>query len=347
MKRSVATQSTRIGGVLIREVNAAQRKTTAARGSAAILLKEAAITECRFGCDPHDETHWCSECLERKAEGISMSQEKRATPFVNLPVSATEDRVVGTLDIEEALRSGKKHFEPGILAAANRGILYIDEVNLLEDHVVDILLDAAASGVSRIEREGISFSHPARFILIGTMNPEEGDLRPQLLDRFAHSVDIQGIPDARERVEIMQRTIQFEDDPLQFSAQWEEQENQLTQKIAKARKIIDQVRFTSRNLVTIASLCASLKVEGHRADLVILKTARAQAAFEGRTEVNDLDIAMAAELALPHRLQKGPFSEKEFSSEELQLKIEELHGKTSENANPPEVSQTDLQEKKI
>ena len=260
-----------------------------------------------------------------------MTKVFRTTPFINLPVSATEDRVVGTLDIEKALLSGEKHFEPGILAAANRGILYIDEVNLLEDHVVDILLDSAAMGVNRIEREGISFSHPARFILVGTMNPEEGDLRPQLLDRFALSVDIYGIPDARDRVEIMRRTLQFEDAPERFFETWSQSEIELTQKIAAARTRLPLVKFTSRDLVTIATLTSSLKVEGHRADMVILKAARAQAALENHPALTDLDIAMAAELALPHRLQKGPFSESAVSAAELQQKIDELHGKISED----------------
>ena len=242
----------------------------------------------------------------------------------------------------------KKRFEPGVLAAANRGLLYIDEVNLLEDHVVDILLDSAAMGVNSIEREGISFSHPARFILIGTMNPEEGDLRPQLLDRFAHAVDIYGISDARDRVEIMKRFISYENDPDAFCNEWKPEENKLSEKITAARKNLGTVGYQNYDLISIASLTSSLKVEGHRADLVILKTARAQAAFDSRTRINDLDIAMAAELALPHRLQKGPFSEKEISTEELQQRIEQLHGKTQSD-EPEFKSISDLtdEEKKI
>ena len=212
-----------------------------------------------------------------------MEIEKRQIRFVDLPVSATEDRVVGTLDIEKAIQKGERRFEPGVLAAANRGLLYIDEVNLLDDHVVDLLLDSAAMGVNIIEREGISFSHPARFILVGTMNPEEGDLRPQLLDRFALSVDIHGIREARERVLIMQRNLAFEEDPEKFRQQWLPREQELSKQIEQARLLLDQVTHTNRDLIAIASLTASLNVDGHRADLVILKTARSHAAFEGRT----------------------------------------------------------------
>ncbi len=214
--------------------------------------------------------------------------------------------MVGTLDIEKAIQKGERHFEPGVLAAANRGLLYIDEVNLLDDHVVDLLLDSAAMGVNIVEREGISFSHPARFILVGTMNPEEGDLRPQLLDRFALSVDIHGIRDARERVLIMQRNLAFEEDPEKFRQQWLPREQELSQQIEQARLLLDQVTYTNRDLISIASLTASLNVDGHRSDLVILKTARAHAAFEGRTAITERDIALAAELALPHRIKRGP-----------------------------------------
>jgi Mg-chelatase subunit ChlI len=250
----------------------------------------------------------------------------RRVPFIDLPVSATEDRVVGTLDIEQAIKKGERRFEAGVLAAANRGILYIDEVNLLDDHVVDLLLDSAAMGINIVEREGISFTHPARFILIGTMNPEEGDLRPQLLDRFALSVDIQGIRGSRERVDIMERHIQFENNPDHFMAQWKPLEQDLSAKITAARGIVDQVTYSRRDLLSIAGLTSSLQVDGHRADLVILKTARAQAAFEGRTQINDHDIALAAELALPHRIRRGPFNQTEIGVEELQDRISQLQG---------------------
>jgi Mg-chelatase subunit ChlI len=205
----------RIGGVLIRGERGTA-KSTAARALAALLPEVRVVGDCRFACDPDQPLTWCTECKERVARGDQLPVEMRRTPFVDLPVSATEDRVVGTLDIERAIKEGERHFEPGVLAAANRGLLYIDEVNLLDDHVVDLLLDSAALGLNIVEREGISFSHPARYILVGTMNPEEGDLRPQLLDRFALSVEIHGLPEPRQRVAIMERNLAFEADPKGF-----------------------------------------------------------------------------------------------------------------------------------
>jgi Mg-chelatase subunit ChlI len=254
--------------------------------------------------------------------------------------------VVGTLDIEKAIQKGERHFEPGILASANRGLLYIDEVNLLDDHVVDVLLDAAAMGVNNVEREGISFSHPARFILVGTMNPEEGDLRPQLLDRFALSVDIYGLLDARQRVAIMERNLGFEKDPLGILGEWEAEEQRISQQISRAREIVDQVTFTSRDLLTIASLTASMKVDGHRSDLVILKAARAQAAFEGRYAITPLDIALAAELALPHRMRRGPFETAGMDVTRLQERIDELAGAQSNAEESPAPTGEQVDEKK-
>jgi len=207
MKRALVLNAVapRIGGVLIRGERGTA-KSTAARALAALLPHVHVVEDCRFSCDPDRLTTWCTECRERVAKGEALPVLQQPTPFINLPVSATEDRVVGTLDIEKAIQKGERQFEPGVLAAANRGLLYIDEVNLLDDHVVDLLLDSAAMGMNIVEREGISFSHPSRFILVGTMNPEEGDLRPQLLDRFALSVEIHGIRDARDRVMIMSAT---------------------------------------------------------------------------------------------------------------------------------------------
>jgi len=275
---------------------------------------------------------WCTECRERFEADEELPVETRRTPFVNLPVSATEDRVVGTLDIEKAIQKGERHFEPGVLAAANRGLLYIDEVNLLDDHVVDVLLDSAAMGMNIVEREGISFSHPARFILVGTMNPEEGDLRPQLLDRFALSVDIHGILDPRQRVQIMERNLAFESDPEVFRQKWLSKEQELSAKIAQARKLVDRVRYSTRDLLVIADLTAKMQVDGHRADLVILKAARAHAAFEGREEINPRDIALAAELALPHRVKAGPFRQSEIGVTQLEEYIEQLKGVASEGS---------------
>lgn len=327
MKRALVLNAVnpRIGGVLIRGERGTA-KSTAARALAALLPTVETFSDCRFGCDPNRSSTWCTECRERHSNGDPRNVEMQPTPFVNLPVSATEDRVVGTLDIEKAIQKGERHFEPGVLADANRGLLYIDEVNLLDDHVVDLLLDSAAMGMNIVEREGISFSHPARFILVGTMNPEEGDLRPQLLDRFALSVDISGIRETRERVLIMERHLAFEDKPEEFREQWLPIEQELSEQITQARKILPDVEYSSKNLVDIANLSASLQVDGHRSDLVILKTARAHAAFEGRKAITGRDIALAAELAYPHRIKRGPFQQSDVSAEELAEKIEQLTG---------------------
>jgi Mg-chelatase subunit ChlI len=310
----------RIGGVLIRGERGTA-KSTAARAMAALLPQIEVFTESPFNDDPNAVETWSDWVKDRKAQGNDLNIEVRTVPFIDLPVSATEDRVVGSLDIEKAIQKGERHFEPGVLAAANRGLLYIDEVNLLDDHVVDVLLDSAAMGVNIVEREGISFAHPARFILIGTMNPEEGDLRPQLLDRFALSVDIRGIREARDRVAIMERNLAFEADPNKFLADWAPEEKNLAEQITAARQLVGEVGYSSRDLIAIASLTSSLNVDGHRADLVILKAARAQAAFDGRKKINDLDIALAAELALPHRIKRGPFNQAEVTVEQITNRI--------------------------
>lgn len=348
MKRALVLNAVApgIGGVLIRGERGTA-KSTAARALAALLPHVPVVKDCRFGCDPNRPTTWCTECRERAAKGNHLPVELRPTPFINLPVSATEDRVVGTLDIEKAIQKGERHFEPGVLASANRGLLYIDEVNLLDDHVVDLLLDSAAMGMNIVEREGISFSHPSRFILVGTMNPEEGDLRPQLLDRFALSVEIHGIRDARERVLIMERNLAFEADPDGFRQQWLPKEVELSRNIEKARELLDKVTYSSRDLLSIASLTASLNVDGHRSDLVILKTSLAHAAFEGRTSITDRDIVLAAELALPHRIKRGPFQQTEVSVDDLQERIDQLQGNTSTLGEPePVPAEQETNEKK-
>ena len=320
---------TRIGGVLIRGERGTG-KSTAARALAALLPPVQVVESCRFGCDPQKPVSWCTECRERFERDADLPVETRQTPFVNLPISATEDRVVGTLDIEKAIQKGERHFEPGVLASANRGLLYIDEVNLLDVHVVDVLLDSAAMGMNIVERESISFAHPARFILVGTMNPEEGDLRPQLLDRFALSVEIRGILEPRQRVQIMERNLAFEADPEAFRQEWLPKEQELSERIEKARQLVNNVRYTSRDLLVIADLTAKMQVDGHRADLVILKASRAHAAFEGRTSINPRDIALAAELALPHRVKAGPFRQSEIGVTQLEEHIEQLKGATTE-----------------
>lgn len=324
MKRALVLNAVypQIGGVLIRGERGTA-KSTAARALAALLPEIEVVADCRFSCDPKRPEMWCDECRERVAKGESLPVAYRRTRIVDLPVSATEDRVVGTLDIEKAIQRGERHFEPGVLAAANRGILYVDEVNLLDDHVVDLLLDSAAMGVNVVEREGISFSHPARFILVGTMNPEEGDLRPQLLDRFALSVTVKGIEDPDARMAILERHIEFEADPVAFREKWMPLERKLSEEIARAREVVEKVRYRRVDLATIANLTASLHVDGHRADLVILKSARAHAALEGRTSITERDILLAAELALPHRFKRTPFQETQMTFGELEKRVEQ------------------------
>jgi len=281
---------------------------------------------------------------ERVAKGEELPVSTRRTRIVDLPVSATEDRVVGTLDIEKAIKKGERHFDPGILAAANRGILYVDEVNLLDDHVVDLLLDSAAMGINVVEREGISFQHPARFILVGTMNPEEGDLRPQLLDRFALSVEVRGITSPADRMAILQRHIDFDADPEKFRETWAAAEQKLSREIAAAREIVDEVAYSNRDLFTIANLTASLHIDGHRADLVILKTARAHAAFEGRKRINERDVMLAAELALPHRLKRGPFSDASARMDKVDDMVQNARANLDEDGEEQEGAQDAAQQ---
>lgn len=322
MKRALVLNAinSRIGGVLIRGERGTA-KSTAARALAALLPDIEVVVDDPFGCDPHRPAMWCTNCRDRVDRGETLPSLTKKVPFVELPVGATEDRVVGTLDIERAIQKGERRFEPGVLAAANRGVLYVDEVNLLDDHIVDVLLDAAAMGVNTVEREGISFQHPARFILVGTMNPEEGDLRPQLLDRFALCVDVRGVRDTRARMAIMERNLAFEQDPEGFYEEWSPQEVLLAQRIEEARHLLPNVRYTRADMATIAGMMSGLGVDGHRGDLVILKTATAHAAWEGRACVTDRDIMLAAELALPHRLKRKPFDEVQTSIAELDTMV--------------------------
>src|SRR5512139_1654004 len=347
MKRALVLNAVdpRIGGVLIRGERGTA-KSTAARAMAALLPQIEVFADSPFNDDPGAPNTWSDWVKEQMKADTELVIAKRQIRFVDLPVSATEDRVVGTLDIEKAIQKGERHFEPGVLAAANRGLLYIDEVNLLDDHVVDLLLDSAAMGMNIVEREGISFAHPARFILVGTMNPEEGDLRPQLMDRFALSVEIRGIRDARERVLIMERNLAFESDADGFRQQWLPREVELSHQIEQARQLVEEVGYTQRDLLSIAALTASLNVEGHRSDLVILKTARAHAAFEGRSTINERDIALAAELALPHRIRRGPFQQAEMTMEDLQDRIDQLQGAATTGDPEPLQGEAESSEKK-
>jgi Mg-chelatase subunit ChlI len=330
MKRALILNAInpQIGGVLIRGERGTA-KSTAARALAALLPELEVVQGCRFNCDPNRPDLFCDECKERLAAG-TITVGHRYTAFVDLPVSATEDRVVGTLDIEKAIQKGQRQFEPGVLAAANRGVLYVDEVNLLDDHVVDLLLDSAAMGVNVVEREGISFQHPARFVLVGSMNPEEGDLRPQLLDRFAHAVDVVGITEPGQRVEVLRRRVFFEQDSDGFGSAYEQAEVDLCAKILAARQRYPLVKYTDKDLYTIAALTASFKVDGHRADIVILKTARAQAALDGRLQITDRDILLAAELTLPHRMKKQPFQESVLNPDQLQSNMRQARAEAEQ-----------------
>lgn len=323
MKRALILNAVnpQIGGVLIRGERGTA-KSTAARALAALLPDIEVVADCRFGCDPRRPNNWCDDCRVKHGDDGQLVTAVRRTPFVDLPVSATEDRVVGTLDIEKAIQRGEKHFEAGVLASANRGLLYVDEVNLLDDHVVDLLLDSAAMGINVVEREGISFTHPAKFILVGTMNPEEGDLRPQLLDRFAFSVQITGLIEPQQRIQILERRIAFEVDPDTFRQEWQASEQALSQQIARARRVANQIKYTRRDLASIAGLMGSLKVDGHRADLVILRGAQAHAAFQGRNYITDEDIVLAAELALPHRIKGKRFQDNMLSAHELEEQLD-------------------------
>lgn len=309
-----------LSGVLIRGEKGTA-KSTAVRALAEILPVIKVIGDPSFQLDPdHEyENHLeiCRALGQTPEDRKQLTVREQMVQVVELPVGATEDRVVGTLDLEHALKKGEKRVEPGLLAQAHRGILYVDEVNLLDDHVVDVLLDAAAMGVNTIEREGISFSHPARFTLVGTMNPEEGELRPQLLDRFGLCVNIKGIDSIEDRVAIMEQRIAFDEDPEGFCEKWQEQSEELVARIMKARDMYDQVEVEQELLYEIARSCVEVGVDGHRGDIIILKTAKTLAAYHGRTKVQSSDIREAVELALPHRIRRQPLMEIPDSIEEL------------------------------
>jgi len=296
-----------LGGVLI----AGQKgtgKTTAARALAALLPTSRVVAGCSFGCDPATPAAWCDDCLAKHGGGAIPLVEHRRPPFVELPLGATEDRVVGTLHVEEALRSGRRRFEPGLLASAHRGVLYVDEVNLLDDHLVDLLLDAAASGVHHVEREGLSLSHPAKLVLVGTMNPEEGEVRPQLLDRFGTSVMVQGLLALEDRAEIVHRRLAFETDSTGFAAHWHAAETRLGQHIERAAKRLGDIQVPPSIVTLAVRLATEARVHGHRADVAILKASRALAALLGHQTVTPKDVAESMRFVLRHRLPDVPMS---------------------------------------
>lgn len=293
-----------IGGVLIRGEKGTA-KSTAVRALADVMPPRRQVEGCRFACDPDDPAHLCEACRNRSQLPIVQGRMR----VVDLPVSATEDRVVGTIDIEHALKTGEKRFEAGILAEANRNILYVDEVNLLEDHVVDLLLDAAAMGVNTVEREGISFSHPSRFVLVGTMNPEEGDLRPQLLDRFGLVVDVRAEDDVDLRMQIVRQRLAFEANPEAFCESKKQEREALGARIVRAQQSLHRITFSEKCLQCAAEVAIHLGVDGHRADITVLKTAMTNAAFRGSDRVEQEDMLLAAKLALPHRMRRRPFED--------------------------------------
>ncbi|MFF4868890.1 putative cobaltochelatase [Streptomyces sp. NPDC000961] len=319
-----------VGGVLVRGEKGTA-KSTAVRALAELLPVVPVVAGCRFSCDPASPDPGCPDGPHEAGPGA-----ERPARMVELPVGASEDRLVGSLDIEKALAEGVKAFEPGLLADAHRGILYVDEVNLLHDHLIDLLLDAAAMGFSHVEREGVSVRHAARFLLVGTMNPEEGELRPQLLDRFGLTVEVAASRDPEQRVEVVRRRLAFEDDPAAFAARWAGEEAALRGRIVAARALLPQVVLGDAELLQIAATCAAFEVDGMRADIVMARTATALAAWAGRTEVTSEDVRQAALLALPHRRRRSPFDAPGLDEDKLDETLEQFKGEDPEPDPEPD-----------
>ncbi|NKQ25145.1 putative cobaltochelatase [Streptomyces galbus] len=319
-----------VGGVLVRGEKGTA-KSTAVRALSALLPEVAVVPGCRFSCDPASPDPSCPDGPHEPGPGAH-----RPARMVELPVGASEDRLVGALDIERALAEGVKAFEPGLLADAHRGILYVDEVNLLHDHLVDLLLDAAAMGASYVEREGVSVRHAARFLLVGTMNPEEGELRPQLLDRFGLTVEVAASREPDQRVEVVRRRLAYDDDPAGFAARWAGEEVAVRQRIVAARELLPQVRLGDGALRQIAATCAAFEVDGMRADIVMARTATALAAWAGRTDVLAEDVRQAALLALPHRRRRNPFDAPGLDEDKLDRTLEEFSGESPDDDPDPD-----------
>ncbi|MFG2355605.1 putative cobaltochelatase [Streptomyces sp. NPDC048521] len=318
-----------VGGVLVRGEKGTA-KSTAVRALSALLPEVAVVPGCRFSCDPAAPDPSCPDGPHEPGAGTA-----RPARMVELPVGASEDRLVGALDIERALAEGVKAFEPGLLADAHRGILYVDEVNLLHDHLVDLLLDAAAMGASYVEREGVSVRHAARFLLVGTMNPEEGELRPQLLDRFGLTVEVAASREPDQRVEVVRRRLAYDDDPDGFAARWAHEEAAVRHRIAAARQLLPQVRLGDGALRQIAATCAAFEVDGMRADIVMARTATALAAWAGRTDVLAEDVRQAALLALPHRRRRNPFDAPGLDEDKLDETLEQYSGDDGDGDDDP------------
>ncbi|MGW0420850.1 putative cobaltochelatase [Streptomyces sp. NPDC003015] len=317
-----------VGGVLVRGEKGTA-KSTAVRALSALLPEVAVVPGCRFSCDPAAPDPSCPDGPHEPGNG-----GMRPSRMVELPVGASEDRLVGALDIERALAEGVKAFEPGLLADAHRGILYVDEVNLLHDHLVDLLLDAAAMGASYVEREGVSVRHASKFLLVGTMNPEEGELRPQLLDRFGLTVEVAASREPDQRVEVVRRRLAYDDDPSGFAVRWADEEASVRQRIVAARELLPSVRLGDGALRQIAATCAAFEVDGMRADIVMARTATALAAWAGRTDVLAEDVRQAALLALPHRRRRNPFDAPGLDEDKLDETLEEFSGEGDEDPDP-------------
>ena len=318
-----------IGGVLIMG-HRGTGKSTAVRGLAELLPEVWVAKRCTYRCDPSDIQAACDDCRAQLASAKKLERERAHVAVVDLPLGATEDRVCGSIDIQRALADGVKAFEPGLLARANRGFLYIDEVNLLEDHLVDLLLDVAVTGQNKVERENISVTHPARFVLIGSGNPEEGELRPQLLDRFGLNVEVKTEVELDDRVEIVERREAFDRDAEAFAAAFAEQEARLRKRITAAQKQASAIRVERSLVRRIAALCAELGIDGHRGELTITKAARALAAFEGKRKVGTAEITRVAAMALRHRLRRDPLEEA-GESERIQRALERTFPETRTN----------------
>ena len=322
MKRALLLNAinTKIGGVLIRGKKGTA-KSTAVRSLAALLPEVSVLQGCPYSCSPDALQGLCQLCDGDGGQGQAVTRQVR---IVDLPVGATEDRLVGSLDIEQAIKSGNRSFEPGLIATTHRGILYVDEVNLLNDHLVDVLLDAAAMGRNYVEREGISVSHAADFILVGTMNPEEGDLRPQLLDRFGLAVEVDGVFSAEERREVVRRRIAYEADPYEFMEQWRQAEEEERERIMASRRLLPQVQVDDDILELITDICAEYQVDGMRADIVMYKASSTIAAYEGRTQVSPEDVREAAQMALLHRQRRQPFQQPHLATEQLDTMVDDF-----------------------
>jgi magnesium chelatase subunit I len=312
-----------IGGVLVFG-DRGTGKSTAVRALAALLPPMRVVAGCRYGCDPGIPAALCAECRERERTGRLLSR-LAPVPVVDMPLGVTEDRVVGALDLELALSRGVKAFEPGLLARANRGFLYIDEVNLLEDHLVDLLIDVAASGENVVEREGLSVRHPARFVLIGSGNPEEGELRPQLLDRFGLSVEVKTTTELGERIEVVKRRDEFEREPGAFVAKWKNQDDKLRRRIVAGRKRLADIDLPDAVLESAARLCMQLGTDGLRAELTLIRAARALASFEQAKHVQVAHLRRVAPPALRHRLRRDPLDES-GSSARIERAVLEVFG---------------------